>query len=477
MTVGISSQLARPVNVYGGNVSAGLGQDNSFTLSNISSFSKVSDGNGYDYSFTATVASPDQYVGSVYNAYMIVTAHFGVVPLTMTAWNANTNVGTFEIWPPWDFANYGVADLTTTTDIQTEVAAVTTIYAAERVTVAWGMGIVLDGVHIENPEACQTLYHEAAGFLGATSSEVRNVYFNGSNPSAPSGTANSYCAQTFPFIYQEPSSYGATLVLNNGNLGDTTLPLIIDGGSGSIIEGSALTGIAGSFNMRVYDNGGYAYEQINAGNQLATVARGNGTWDNDYFMPPAANGYGLGGNIVTFLFHGELSAPFCGYEPCPWAISQLNAANYALVSGTLGALGTYPPIACRTIYKSLDFNTGSAPTLFLRSASCPGWSWGQNLTTALVGENLTWSYKGQSDALYLDTSTLSWMFPGLGISINNGNGAQAYTVTGVYPSLGYVTVISAQNRYGGPLVGTKTTVYSCSSGCSILQAPFSWTAY
>jgi hypothetical protein len=35
------------------------------------------------------------------------------------------------------------------------------------------------------------------------------------------------------------------------------------------------------------------------------------------------------------------------------------------------------------------------------------------------------------------------MFAGLGISIDNGSGAQTYTATGAYPYLGYVTVIWA----------------------------------
>ena len=66
-------------------------------------------------------------------------------------------------------------------------------------------------------------------------------------------------------------------------------------------------------------------------------------------------------------------------------------------------------------------------------------------------------------------------FPGLGISINNGGVGQTYIVTGVYPYLGYVTVIWAGSVSGGLLQGSG--VYSCSSGCTIGQAPFAWTAY
>ena len=116
------------------------------------------------------------------------------------------------------------------------------------------------------------------------------------------------------------------------------------------------------------------------------------------------------------------------------------------------------------VFRSVDWNSEAITPpssvgggIFLRSASCPGYSWGQNLTDATVGETVTWSYKGQSDKLYLDTKTLGWMFPGLGISLNNGSGAVNYIVTGVYPQLGYISVMNAASNSGTPLVGTKTT--------------------
>jgi hypothetical protein len=76
------------------------------------------------------------------------------------------------------------------------------------------------------------------------------------------------------------------------------------------------------------------------------------------------------------------------------------------------------------------------------------------------------------------------MFPGLGISIDpgDGGGARPYTVTGVYPYLGYVSVIwvgNAAGNAGGNSVGLQGAagIHSCSAGCTIGQAPFAWTAY
>ena len=255
---------------------------------------------------------------------------------------------------------------------------------------------------------------------------------------------------------------------------------------GSLIKGSQLGSSAGNalnwFNIRVYDQQGCSYSQIGGSGssvycglttgQFDTEARGTGEWDTDYFLPAAF----AGTNASRQLLESELTSPFCGYEPCMWATPNLSPTMSALVSGTLGALGSYPPIACRTTFKSVDWNTTALAHLYLRSASCPGYSYGQNLTDTLVGERVTWSYEGGSDVLYLDAKTLGWMFPGLGISINNGSGAVDYTVTGVYPYYGYVTVMNATNNGGvvvpgsvGPLVGTFGTIYSCSSSCTIGQ--------
>jgi Pectate lyase superfamily protein len=466
-TIGIDSEVSRQVNVFGGNISAVGGQSASFGLSGVSAFSKVSDGNGYDYSFTATVTSPDSYVGSVYNSYMIATAHFGIVPLTMTNWNSGTGVGTFQIWTPWVFANYSTMDLTTGTDIQAEVAAVTTLYATERVVVAQGMGISLDGVHIENPSACTSLFIEQAGWGGATSNEVRNPYLN-YDPSL-SGNGNKallYCQQSFPFIGQEKGG-GGTLALEGGSYA-TSAPVIVEVGASPGIVGSRLAGL--KLNIRVYDSGGYAYGPGQSYGQFTNQQRGGGQWDTGYTLPPAFYGYTGGGEQYI---QGELIAPYCGFEPCPWTTPNLPPSIYSEVSGSLGALGHYPPIACRTVYKSVDWNSGALAHIHLRSASCPGYSWGQNLTDALVGEPITWAYKGKSDVLYLDMKTLNFMFSGLGITLDNGSGPQSYVVTGIYPELGYVTVWSS---FVG-LAGTSSTVYSCSTGCTIGQAPYAWSAY
>jgi len=99
--------------------------------------------------------------------------------------------------------------------------------------------------------------------------------------------------------------------------------------------------------------------------------------------------------------------------------------------------------------------------------------------TMYATKPVTWSHIGKSPVLYLDASTLSLMFPGLGFTLDSddGSGVIPYIVTGVYEDLGYVTVIRADQNAGGLLAGNTTQVYSCTSSCTIGQASFSWTAY
>jgi hypothetical protein len=172
--------------------------------------------------------------------------------------------------------------------------------------------------------------------------------------------------------------------------------------------------------------------------------------------------------------------PYNGFKPATGVHPNLIPSIYSLVSGTLGPLGSYPPIDCQTIYSSVDANAGALTHLYLRSASCPGYSWGQNLNDGLVGETVQWSYKGASPVLYLDSKTILWMFPGLAFKLLGGtgdgsSGTDTYIVTSVYPQLGYITAVDITSL--GPLPGTKTTIYSCSRSCIIGQATYSWTQY
>jgi hypothetical protein len=501
VTIGISDSWSHQTTVTGGNISAVSGAAGSFGISSISGLSPASDGG---FTFTGVISSPDSNIPNVYNSFTILTQHFGVIPLTLNSWNAGTNTGTFETTPAWTTANFGRIDLHNTglTDIGTEIAAVTTIFATERVTIANGFGISLEGVHVKNPNACQTLYYLTNVWLGAASASIKNVYFN-SDPGltvyAPANNPSSaqlalfYCQQTFPFIGQQLGLY-ARLDIDGGDFGQhdyvsrgVSAPLLLEVFPGITLSGRGLDNLA-PLNERVSDTIWYSYRELGGFNQIDTQFNGAGDWDNNYFLPHALIDSGTwpaSCGVACYITQGHLAVPYRGYRPAPGQKPNLSPDIYALVHGSLGALGTYPPIDCETVYHSVGYYSGPLSHVHLRSASCPGYSWGQNLTNTLVGGTVTWSYKGQSAMLYLDAKTLSWMFPGLGLTIPGSFNSDAYVVTGVYPQLGYVTVVDATTAAsgnpstsgGGPLQGDPHAVYSCSSGCSIGQAAYSWTEY
>ena len=57
-----------------------------------------------------------------------------------------------------------------------------------------------------------------------------------------------------------------------------------------------------------------------------------------------------------------------------------------------------------------------------------------NLRTSVTAMARTsWAYKGGSCMVLADANTLNAMFPGLGITLDNGSGPVHYIVTGVYP--------------------------------------------
>ena len=513
------------VTITGGNLSNEIGTANAFTISSVSSlvqsldryFPFPANGNGNnqftDYSFTAVIASPDRNIPNVYNSWMIVTSHFGVVPVIMTGWNSGTNTATFMIFPPWVLSNYGTNTLYNSTfpeysvtDINTEIQAATTIYGAERGTVFYGPGIHAIGVTVEETSACSTLVDMTDPTVFGTSpditagglwDEIDNLNINdpansqwapADLPSQPQ-LAIFYCSATFPFIY---IPYTSHVELNGGSYGQTSQaqPVIIDiaaqpVGINTHTQFSQRNVASPLFAPNVRYSGGTG--GLGAGFVSITNeyldqysnGHGAGNWDRTPFLPhqPCCTLY----NQSLYATFGELAVPFVGFRPAPWVTPSLPPGLFSAVSGSLGALGTYPVINCETVYKLVDWNSAALTHLWARSSSCPMFSYGQNLTNAATGGTITWSYKAQTNVLYLDDGSLSWMFAGLAISINNGIGPHTYIVTGVYPALGYVTVTdgAADATGGAPalLQGKKTAIYSCDSSCTIGQAPYNWTEY
>jgi hypothetical protein len=485
-TIGIFSAVGPQVLVTGGNISAGSGQANSFSVSGTSSITATLGGNLYNYSFTTTIASPDLYVGvgagydAVYNSYMMVTQHFGVVPLVMTKWNSSTNIATFQIRPSWGYHFYGFNNAVTSSDLQNEIQAVTKLWAAERVTVFQGDGITAIGQHLENPVACTTLMQSGRGFQGDTQSRIIRTRFNydpgfpNYNPSqsiADRYKAMYYCQKVFGLIIIDPS--GGPLTLDQIYWEDSGEPYLFEYNQAN---GSPLTiyGAAPSFGPNILVGGGWFNigENILGSNGVFRYAPGIGAgeWkDSCPFLPR----FSTSNTNFWMRTSGILgNMPCVGFFPAATVSPRIPSAS--VPTGALGTLGSYPLINGGTSYSVVDQNSGALTNMHARMAHS-FFSYGQNLTTSNVS-GLSWSYKPGGAWVYLDSNSILYMFPGLGITLNSADGVgnKNYVVTGVYPGLGYMTVqqASSNGNTNGLEGASLTTVYT---GNTITQQPYSFT--
>lgn len=631
-TINVNDPYSHQVNIFGGNLSTTGSQSNTFAISSVSA------GNcgAYSLCVTATIASPDVYIPNVYNAYTILTPHYGLIPFTLTSWNSGTHVAGLEALNTWEVTNYGPNGYWFNNNIYSELKAATTLYAAEQVYTTYGQGIQVNGTHIENPGACTAVFVADAAWSGQSSNSLQDLFFDydASHPTDGNSLANQYCQLAFPFI---SDSVGGPIRIIGGSWGLSTSgsqPFLMDLLPTSQISGEQLMGpgpVFPRFNMRFSDETAYGQLSTSGGRayapgQLATVARGTGRWDADYFLPAAIAQPNPSPSPAAVMNTGELMSDFCGVEPCPSSTPNLSPTLYGevgggasitgtidngsgsgtpagttltvsnvasgvigpgntlsgsgLTSGTLivnqisgtsggtgkylvnnsqaiaseslttgmGALGAYPPIACRTVFKSVDWNSAAVTVpstvgggIFKRSASCPGYSYGVNLTQTTLGAtanavvtgsisgnvltvtavtsgglgpgdtltgagiaagtfiiagsggtgtytlsnsqtiggetitapSVTWAYDNGSSDLYVDGTTMQWMFPGLGITVDGGT----YIVTGVYPPLGYVTAIGATQNAGYAIYGSSGGVHACASSCTFGQASYAWSDY
>jgi hypothetical protein len=182
------------------------------------------------------------------------------------------------------------------------------------------------------------------------------------------------------------------------------------------------------------------------------MGRGAGEWDSTPFLPTGSGNPHYAAGRVNHV-------PFQGFAPARHAMPRLAKAQLDAILSGPGDLGTYPCLHGETTYAVVDDAAGPATPMFARSFHRL-WSYGQDLT-------ISWGYRGLSNIVSM--SDLSRMFAGLVIILDNGvDGDQVYIVTGVYPSLGYVTVLHKDAPYA-LLKGDKNTTYT---GSLVKQEPY-----
>lgn len=490
LNANIGIQSIRGVNVYGGEWGGFTAKAAKFGISSVSALSQVNcpttaTANGC-YQFTATIASPDAYWASGdYNAFTFRTTSFGIVPATMTAYNSGTGVATFVTWDGWSqyyfqAVSYNAAS---SSDLQTEMQAVTNVYAAERVTFFAGAGFSSYGLWAQQQDACSTVIAQTIQYGNDTVSHIDRAHFDydpaftllgPTHSPSDHNLATYYCQQAFPFIQ---NAINSKLALTNSTFSagqsagyDSVLLEIFGPNTGRIdVQNTGL------FNPNIRSVGGYqsgSAPPITGSSKSSYAALGDAV---NFDVPPffASNNTAVQAQNA-FVTSSVLSTPYRGFFPAPWTTTRV-PSSLLTVWQTVppGTLGAYPLMNGSTIYSVIDWNSGTLAKLWARSAH-KFFSYGANLTTTNVS-GLSLSWKGQSFAVTADANTLSWMFPGLGVKLNNGGGDVDYIVTGVYPGMGYFTVLNAAQD-GSPylLAGTKTTTYNATA---IGQASYSITQY
>lgn len=486
----ISAPLGQGVNVRGGNYSTNL-SGNSFPIScvGVTTLQGAPFQTAYQITITAMIGVTDAFfLAGAYNAFAIPTQHFGIVPMALTNWNPATGVATFVVLDGYSgvyFAGYG-NDPATHTNLIVELEAAPKIYAAEHATMFDGAEIRVSGIHIENgvtPTTLMNAYYGTA-FEGGAHGALRDIIINGDltnsglGPSVIGGTATEgqkaqyYVARSWPQI-----KIGSTdTAIENISMDATDERVIVDffnpqarlnwRGAGPKLQlrtpisaypfGTAPAAASGT----VYQAG-------------AVPAFGAGDYEANPFYATSQMNDADGWRSPW----GKGRVPMQGIRPAPWTTPGVTAPQAALLAGLAlppivvpptGRVNVgYPLMWGGQVYRLQDWYLGAQPNYQLAS-SHHFYSYGQVLP-------ISWSHIGQSPFLYVSDTRL--LFPGLGLYDNfDGTGMQNYLITGVYPQMGYVTVLKALESANGPwlLPGDKATVYS---GSSIGQEPYAITRF
>jgi hypothetical protein len=469
--IAILADQGTPVNVIGGNLSLPNALAKAFAISGTSALSATTDstlGSSHlNYTFTTTIAAGNAALAAGdYDVFTVLTEHFGLVPLQVADYNSGTGVGTFRFYQPWLASHFNMSgDIDADTDLEAEIQAATTLYAAEQVVTFRGCAVHMTGVHLENQGSVTLLYDHQVGFAGGVQSKIDSLHcnYNVDHGQLYSSTddhkAVFYGQQVFPFI-RHLTPDAASLELSN-----SWIPGYALGTDGIVIEVSGADRQLVVRNTRMRMPNIYVpLIQSYFDGTAASQTRGRGVWDQTPFLPGAEIENSEGAGMAVYLRHRRSALPFLGFMPAPWARPRIRRETITSIEAGPGSIGTYPPLHGGTFYEVDDDLVlgGPSPTALVASDHT-AWSYGQNLT-------IDWEYKGHTHVVYLDDT--SRMFPGLKIVLDNGSdGDQSYIVTGVYPTLGYITVLELTGNNNKYLYGTQTSIYT---GATVEQEAYAF---
>lgn len=333
------------IKVVGGNSSQFFGLGQIFTISSVST--STSCANNFVICVVATISSPDNNLqspmcaysagqaytrgvkwlnawpfasGCGYTTWVIKTAQWGWVG--MYTMNYNPFTAQITLGVPQAYA--GIYQGTCCgSNFATELAAATTIYAAESVIGFFG-DVQVDTTHVENDNVPTTLSCFCSEFFGgARPAELKNVYMN----MAPSGGVIICCNQTFNNQTTVQGIVQNVIPFINSTLGDT----IIDYMSGGFNGCCAATSFSGGNMDRALiatETSTYVEGRHMMGNNNANISTGSG---------------GNNGTSPLFDFaNSAIGTTWLNTPPLinPGTLGQLSGGYYAMGGSAYGS-GTW----------------------------------------------------------------------------------------------------------------------------------------
>lgn len=406
------------------------------------------------FTFTAAIQSPgprapgQEWRIGVYDSFVIDLPSYMLVPLTIDSFNVRTGIVTFRLWLPWlknFYYRQNDTRLDTDTNFNTELQACATVYAFQRGIMFEGP-INVEGIHYEQPTTVVTLMH--ANQSAVWPSKIVNSRANDRiSKSQYSGTSDSnlclwYGQQAFPYIHQDGGKIIVRDCIFQNDVTNDTDSVVFDlAGQGSdfIFENSDIVApnIRRSARPDIYSPPMSEWDE-----NFPPISIGVGKFNSPYFGYHVKNDATVDPPAIDFAMRrGSFSTRYEGYFAAPGAVPR-TTTNY---------LGSLTP----------DFSLSSLPTRRDGSrfsplmpghvphlVSQPGTL--QYLLAKHAGEStnytygadfaVTWSIRDATFFLSVGGAYKSWLTPGLKLLLDNGLGPRSYVVTGVYKTLGYVTI-------------------------------------
>lgn len=324
----------------GGNMSAHSAAYATIPISATSGLTPVTyGGNWKQYSFSTTLNLPSAVpsgqrifidtcgtnIGNcILDTWMVVTKHFGIVPLSMTAYTSSTTTATFITDANWSTHYWQIStDASASSDLAAEIQAATVIYATEKVTTIHEAGGVINALHMENDQACTTFINGNGSF--DTAMTVTDVLID-NDPSlsiwapAPFGFGNLpwfYCQQSFPFIWTQ----GANIAFNGNTWESASIDPVVLDFSNSTATMSFNYNQQFPMNPITRVNPAFGYFGQNgyisgAGISQYTTGFGAGAWNPSPWGPTANQpSLSLSGGMNSIFKTGIAQDTFTGYRP------------------------------------------------------------------------------------------------------------------------------------------------------------------